>query len=263
MTATAIIHGSTGSHFLDGLSHEYFELFRPYLVEVALTRDDVLCEPGSEIESVWFPTTAILSVVTILADGQDVESCTIGHESAYGLLNALGAGRAIDRVIVQVPGAAIKMPASRLKSAAALSVNIIELIVRHAQANAAQVQQSVACNAVHSVEARLCRWLLMTQDRTRNDRLPLTQEFLGFMLGVQRTTVTAVARGLQASGLIQYSRGQIEIRDREGLMMRACECYGAVLEIHAQLLGGGARDAGDLLRSDIAKPKRVQRRGVL
>ena len=194
-----------------------------------------LCLPGSEIDCVWFPTTAILSVVAILATGQEVEACTIGHESAYGLLNALGSPIALDRVFAQVPGAAIKLPASRLKAAAALSINITDLIVRHAQANVAQIQQSVACNALHGVEARLCRWLLMTQDRSRSDRLPLTQEFLGFMLGVQRTTVTGVARELQAAGLIRYSRGQIEILDRNGLKAGACECYASVLDKHAQL----------------------------
>jgi CRP-like cAMP-binding protein len=258
----AFTHGKTGSHFLDSLSAENFDLLKPYLAEVVLTREDVLCAPGSDIENVWFPTTAILSVVTILADGQGVESCTIGHESAFGLLNALGAAKAIDRVIAQVPGAAIKMSASRLKSAAALSVNITELIVRHAQAHAAQVQQSVACNAVHNVEARLCRWLLMTQDRTRNDRLPLTQEFLGFMLGVQRTTVTGIARVLKTSGLIRYSRGQIEIRDREGLKARACECYGSVLEKHAQLLGARPFYAEDSFRTDVPRLAPVLKRSA-
>jgi CRP-like cAMP-binding protein len=233
----SIVHGNTGSHFLDSLSAENFNLLKPSLVEVSLARDSVLCTPGSEIDAVWFPTTCVLSVVTIMLDGQDVEACTIGHEGAFGLLSALGSPIAIDRVVAQVPGAAIKTPASRLKAAAVLSLSITDLIVRHAQANAAQVQQSVACNAIHSVEQRLCRWLLMTQDRTRSDRLPLTQEFLGFMLGVQRTTVTGAARALQAAGLIRYSRGQIDILNRRGLEAGACECYASVQEKHAQLLG--------------------------
>jgi CRP-like cAMP-binding protein len=241
----AVVHGRTGNHFLDSLSVENFNLLSPSLVEVVLTRDAVLCVPGLDIECVWFPTTGILSVVTILADGQDVEACTIGHESAYGLLNALGSPVAIDRVIAQVPGAAIKLAASRLRAAAALSIHITDLIVRHAQANAAQIQQSVACNAIHSVEARLCRWLLMTQDRTRSNRLPLTQEFLGFMLGVQRTTVTGVARGLQAEGSISYSRGLIEILDRAALQRGACECYASVLNKHAQLLGARPFNVSD------------------
>jgi CRP-like cAMP-binding protein len=236
---------NTGSHFLDSLSAENFKLLRPSLIEVSLSRDDVVCFPGSDIECVWFPTTAILSVVTILADGQDIEACTIGHESAYGLLNALGSPVAIDRVIAQVPGAAIKLAASRLRAAAALSIHIMDLIVRQTQANFAQIQQSVACNAVHSVEARLCRWLLMTQDRIRSDRLPLTQEFLGFMLGVQRTTVTGAARRLQAAGSVRYSRGLIEILDRRALQRGSCECYASVLDKHAQLLGVRPFSASD------------------
>ncbi len=246
------VHGQIGSHFLDSLSTENFALLAPQLVEVELGRDMVLWTPGSEIDCVWFPTTSVLSVVTIMVDGQDVEACTIGNESAYGLLHALGSPIAMDRVIAQVPGFAIRVPTSRLRAAATLSVAVTELIVRHAQANAAQVQQSVACNALHSVPARLCRWLLMTQDRTRRSRLPLTQEFLGFMLGVQRTTVTAAASALRDAGLIRYSRGQIEILDREGLIAGACECYVSVIEKHTHLLAApqvaatGTRRVSDL-----------------
>lgn len=212
---------------------------------MSLARHAVLARPGEEVDTVWFPTTAVLSVVTVLKSGQEVETCTIGHESAFGLLNALGAPTAINRVVAQVPGKALRMPALRLKAAAALSGSIANLIVRHAQAKTAQVQQSAACNAVHSVDQRLCRWLLMTQDRTRGDSLPLTQEFLAFMLGVQRTTVTGAARALQAAGYIRYSRGKIEIVDRGGLEAGACECYASVLEKHAQLVGVRPFDAHD------------------
>jgi hypothetical protein len=120
----AFVHGHTGSHFLDSLSLENFDLINRSPVDVVLTRDDALCVPGDDLDCVWLPTTAILSVVTILADGQDVEACTSGHESAFGLLNALGSGVAIDRVIAQVPGRAIRLAASRLREAAALSISI-------------------------------------------------------------------------------------------------------------------------------------------
>ena len=229
---------STGNHFLDHLEDETLRLFRPYLVDVRLDRDQVVATPGSELDLVCFPVSAVLSVVTTMKGGEHIEACTIGYESAYGLLNALGSSVAIDRVVALVPGRAYKMPTFRLRAAAVLSSNITDLVIRHAQANAAQAQQSVACNALHTVEARLCRWLLMTQDRTLNDRLPLTQEFLSFMLGVQRTTVTGVARTLQQAGLIQYSRGQIKILDRDGLKAGACECYQAVCEKYAHLLCG-------------------------
>jgi CRP-like cAMP-binding protein len=231
--------GLNGNHFLDALNPDVLALLRPFLVAVDLKRDTVLCVPGAEIDTIWFPVSAVLSVVTIMRDGQDVEACTIGHESGYGLLNALGDSAAIDRVVAQVGGAAVKMPASRLRAAATLSSNLTDLIIRHAQANAAQTQQSVACNAIHRVEARLCRWLLMTQDRTRSDILPLTQEYLSFMLGVQRTTVTNAARLLLSAGLIEYSRGRIHIVDRAGLEQGSCECYAAVREKQHQILGRG------------------------
>jgi hypothetical protein len=151
----------------------------------------------------------------------------------------------MDRVVVQVPGRVVRLPAFRLRAATALSMGINDLVIRHAQANVAQVQQSVACNALHGVSSRLCRWLLMTQDRTRSDRLPLTQEFLGFMLGVQRSTVSGAAAALRAAGSIRYSRGQIEILDRERLKANACECYASVLDKHAQLLGARPFNATD------------------
>jgi CRP-like cAMP-binding protein len=239
----------TGNHFLDHLEDETLRLFRPYLLDVMLDRDQVLATPGVELDLVCFPVSAVLSVVTTMKNGEHVEACTIGHESAYGLLNALGSPVAIDCVMAQVPGRALKMPTFRLRAAAALSPNITELVIRHAQANAAQAQQSVACNAVHTVEARLCRWLLMTRDRTRNDRIPLTQEFLSFMLGVQRTTVTGAARALQKAGVIQYSRGQIEILNRDGLETGACECYEAVCEKYAHLLGVSPSDYIDAVAS--------------
>ena len=242
---TLLLHGQTGSHFLDRLSDENFKLLRPSMTLVELSRNEVLCVPGAAVEYAWFPLSAVLSVVTVMADGHEVEACTIGHESAYGLLNSLGAPNALDRVIAQVPGQAIKIPTSRLNAAAGLSLQLTDLIVRHAQAAIAQTQQSVACNAVHSVEQRLCRWLLMTQDRARDSRVKLTQEFLGFMLGVQRTTVTMSAKRLQAAGLIRYSRGRIEILDRDGLLAGACECYCSVMEKHAMVLGNRPFNASD------------------
>ncbi|HEX3917440.1 MAG TPA: Crp/Fnr family transcriptional regulator [Caulobacteraceae bacterium] len=229
--------GKTGNHFLDSLRSETLALFRAYLVEVHLERGQVLIAPGAELDFVCLPVTATLCVVTTMEDGGDVEACTIGHESAYGLLNALGSSIALDRVVAQIPGRAIKMPAFRLRAAAAISPGITSLVIRHAQANTAQIQQSVACNALHRVEARLCRWLLMTHDRTQSASLPLTQEFLGSMLGVQRTTVSGIAAALQRAGLIRYARGNIEILNRAGLEASACECYRAVGERYAQLFG--------------------------
>jgi len=232
-----LIHGATGNNFLDGLKVADFDGLRPFLTLVDLQQRAEVCGPGMNLDAVWMPTTAVLSVIAILREGEGVEACTVGYESAYGLLNALGDPVVLDEVVVQLPGAAIRAPAGRFRDAAAQSPSLGEAMIRHAQANVALSQQSVACNAAHSVAQRLCRWLLMTQDRCASRRIPLTQELLGLMLGVQRTTVTAAAQELQAAGLIRYSRGQIEVLARDGLEARSCECYAALRGKQARLLG--------------------------
>ena len=219
-------------------------LLTPYLIDVSLHRGAQVAEPGEELVCVWFPTSSVLSVVTTMESGHDVEACTIGRESGWGLLNALGSSTSTDRVVAQIAGHAIKMSAARLRAAAALSVNLTDLIIRHAQANTAQVQQTAACNALHSVDERLCRWLLMTQDRVGGDQIQLTQEFLGLMLGVQRTTVSRVASGLQDAGLVRYSRGQIQILDRRGLEDHTCECYESVRQKYDELLSVHPKQKG-------------------
>ena len=216
------------NHLFATMPDSDFDALKPLLIPTPLEHNQVLSEPGSAVESVYFPVSAILSVITLMEDGQGVEACTMGFENAYGLVNALGSPIATDRVIAQVPGLGFKLPTSRLRAAAGQSPVLTDLMVRHIQSMLAQIEQSVACNVLHPLEARLCRWLLMSQDRTANGILPLTQEFLGFMLGVQRTSVTIAARALQAAGLIRYSRGQINILDRAGLEEGACECYAAV-----------------------------------
>ncbi|WP_300574914.1 Crp/Fnr family transcriptional regulator [Phenylobacterium sp.] len=222
--------------FLSKLSVETLGLLAPYLMDVLLHRGTTIAEPGEELECVWFPTSSVLSVVTTMESGHDVEACTIGREGAYGVLNALGSSISTERVVVLIPGRAVKMPAARLRAASALSVNLTDFIIRHAQANTAQIQQTAACNALHSVDVRLCRWLLMTHDRVGGDQLPLTQEFLSLMLGVQRTTVSRVASSLQEAGLVRYSRGKIQILDRGGLEAQACECYQSVRHKYVELL---------------------------
>ena len=229
------------NRFLASLSRADLDLIASALVEARFERGQVLREPSEAIDTIYFPVSAILAAVTHMENGQMVESLAIGRETAHGLLNALGARASCHRVIVQVAGAGFAVPEHRLREAAAASPSFNELVVRHVQLQFVQTEQSVACNALHQVEARLCRWLLMCQDRVVGRSLPLTQEFLGHMLGVQRTTVTAVASALQSAGLIRYSRGLIEILDRPGLENGACECYAAVRQRIAAILepGGG------------------------
>ena len=218
----------TGNHFLDSLPGADREALRPFLTVEEIQHGQLVSAVGAEVAFVYFPVTAILSLTIHMVDGQGVETSTIGRESGYGLLNALGDRTSWNEVYSQVGGRCYRLSADRLRQAALDSPAVMGQIVRHAQANAAQIDQSVACNAFHPVEARLCRWLLMSHDRAGASALPLTPEFLGFMLGVQRTTVTAAAQALQSAGLIRYRRGNIDIVDRKGLEHGACECYAAV-----------------------------------
>jgi CRP-like cAMP-binding protein len=214
----------------------------PNLQEVALRSGDVLSEPGYPVSWVYFPISAVLSVVTLMADGRSVESDTVGRESAVGLLCALAETVSVDRTFTQIAGRAWRVPASRVRWQAEASPTLHRLLIRHAQANLAQAHQSVACNALHDLDERLARWLLMSQDRTGGDDIRLTHEFLATMLGVQRTTVTEALRALAAAGLIRQERGAIHILDRAGFEARVCECYEVLKGNLVQLIGADALD---------------------
>lgn len=216
------------NHFLATLSAADMALIRPKLEFIELPRDDIVARADRPVGHAYFPISCILSVVVVMRDGRQIESRTIGRESGFGLLNALGSRTSFEQVIVQVGGEACRIPISALSDAAADSPSLAGSLARHAQATILQAAQFTACNALHEVEPRLCRWLLMTQDRLGTPTLPLTQEHLSIMLGVQRTTVTAIAQHLQEAGLLSYARGKIRVLDRAGLEERACECYDAI-----------------------------------
>ena len=197
----------------------------PSLVEISIERGQVLLEPGAAADMVFFPSTAVLSVVTIMRDGHAVESSTVGHESAAPILWALAGQPSKARIFAQIGGAAARMPAAVLRAAAAASPGLANLLIRHSASINFQAEQGVACNILHGAPQRLARWLLMTQDRIGNRTLPLTQEYMSVMTGVQRTTISAVANQLRNHGLIKFSRGNVEVTDRAGLEAYACECY--------------------------------------
>ena len=215
------------------------EALEPHLKLVNLASGDVLFEPEQPADRVYFPNTAVLSVVMVMEDGRTVETDTVGNESAVGILAALGASMSVNRTLTQISGAALVVPAARLRQASEESAALRTLLLRHAQINLAQAHQSVACNAVHGVEQRLCRWLLASQDRTDRDVVELTQQYLATMVGVQRTTITQALRDLTAAGLIRQGRRSIEIVDRRGMEARACECYAAV-RLAAERVAAGA-----------------------
>jgi len=228
--ASVRLDTARANRFLAALPLHDHSLLAPHLRSVELARGVVLHDAGEPIDYVYFPHSGMVSVVTIMRNGATVETASLGRTGVIGGTAALGARHAVGRAIVQLPGSASRLPAPRFHAAAQESQAIRDLAVRYNDLLIAQTQQSVACNALHTLEARLCRWLLQTHDCVNGDAIPLTQEFLGQMLGVRRTSVTLAARLLQSAGMIRYRRGHILVVDRAGLEEAACECYAAIQE---------------------------------
>jgi CRP-like cAMP-binding protein len=204
---------------------------------VELARGEVLFDVGSEVPASYFPAAgAMISLVLFAEDGRTIEVATIGKEGAAGGIVSCGSAPAYARAVVQMPGPALRVPIAAVETAKARSAHVRSIFCRYADALLAQVMQSVACNALHPIEARCCRWLLTAHDRVEGEVIPLTQEYLAEMLGVQRTSVSPIARSLQDKGLIRYRRGRIEILNREGLERNACECYRSVEDHFAAVL---------------------------
>jgi CRP-like cAMP-binding protein len=216
------------NRFLATLPPHEFGLLAPHLRTIALERGVMLHDVGEDLDHVYFPHTGMVSLVAVMQSGATVETATIGRAGVIGASIGLGAKQSFGRAIVQLPGTAAWLSAAQFHAVASRSQGIRDLIVRYNDLLLAQVQQSVACNALHALEARLCRWLLQTHDCMDGDVIPLTQEFLGQMLGVRRTTVTIAARLLQTARLIRYRRGHIQILDRKALEDISCECYAVV-----------------------------------
>jgi len=224
------------NRLLAALPTEDLGLITPHLVQHEMERGRHLYDPGDPIEFVHFPHDCVISLMTLMENGAAIESAPIGREGALGLMAAVAPRQSLVRAIIQTPGHASRISAAALHEAWTRSAALRDLVDRHNEALFGHAIQSVACNALHGVEARFCRWLLSCRDRIEGDTISLTQEFLADMLGVQRTTVTAVAGALQAKGLIRYRRGVVDILDRAGLEAVACECYAAVRRGYERLL---------------------------
>ena len=197
----------------------------PHLARTKLERDQVLYEPGDLHDRVYFIDSGIVSIMAVMRDGTTVQVVAIGYEGAIGLLSGEGTRRSHSRVLVQVSGFAYRIESSRYGALTAQRPALKSLALRNHEAVLGQVMQSVACNALHTVDARLCRWLLTCRKRLRSDLIPVTQETLASMLGVQRTTVTAAAQAVQATGAVRYRRGCVEILDPHKLHSLSCECF--------------------------------------
>lgn len=221
---------------LSALSTSDLTALQPHLKAVHLEQKTVLYEAGDTISTVYFPTSAVISLVVTLTSGETTEAAMVGRDGAIGIASALDGKIAFSRAIVQLGGDAMICDPAAFRGAALQSETLISTVMRHEQTLFAQAQQSTACMANHEVEARLCRWLLRARDLSGSDKLPFTQEFLAEMLGVRRTSVTTVARTLQEAAMIRYTRGKIEVLDVEGLKEAACECYQTVKEQYNQML---------------------------
>jgi CRP-like cAMP-binding protein len=205
--------------------------------KVSLVVREVIYEPGQRIEHVYFPTSGVVSLLITTQDGSAVEIATVGNEGVVGMPVFLGAETSPIRAISQIPGTALRMPVAAFKRIVEAAGPARDAIRRYSQALLNQISQSVACNHLHSVEERMCRWLLMCHDRVGADDFPLSHEFLAQMLGVRRPSVTIAAGILQKAGLVSYRRGHITILDRDALEDGACECYRVVRDAYDRLLG--------------------------
>src|ERR1700712_2574330 len=222
---------------LDSLSVSDAASIRPLLKPVHLKLKQVLFEAGGTIKAVYFPTGAVVSLVIGLSSGATVEAAMVGRDGVVGASSALDGRISLSRAIVQLEGSSLMCEVGALRGSALQSHTFLSTLIRHEQTLFAQAQQSTACMANHGVEERLCRWFLRARDLCGSDTLKFTQEFIAEMLGVRRTSVTMAAKTLQKAGLIEYNRGQIQILDLEGLQDSTCECYEAVKDHYALLIG--------------------------
>jgi CRP-like cAMP-binding protein len=225
------------NRLLQLLPRDDFDGLRPLLETIALDYRLQLHDANQPLRHVYFPVTGVASLVNTMTDRSAAEVGTVGNEGLVGLPVILGDELTPMAAYVQVPGAGLRLRADDLRSALQRSAGMRAVMLHYAHAFFDQVAQTAACNHFHSVEQRCCRWLLMTHDRVQSDQFLLTQEFLGMMLGVQRSTVNSTALKLKVDGIIDYRRGQVTILSRTKLERRSCECYGVVKREFDRLLG--------------------------
>jgi CRP-like cAMP-binding protein len=228
---------STANHFLASLSAHDSALIKPHLHPLELPHEAILYKADDTISRVYFPHSGVVSLIVGFANGQFVEAGMFGRNGVIGVSAALNGAIALNQAIGQVGGSGLAVEANEIRPLVTKSETLRHAFVRHEQMASAQIQQVAACNALHELEERLSRWLLQTRDLLKSDTLPLTQEFLSQMLGVQRSSVTLVARKLQEAGLITYRRGRIHVLDVESLRDSSCECYAAISRQYHRLVG--------------------------
>jgi CRP-like cAMP-binding protein len=226
--ATRSPHSPHQNHLLDALPAADYERLTAHAELVPLKLGDVLYEPGTKLRHVYFPTTAIVSLLYVMEDGASAEIAIVGNEGILGISLFMGGETTPSRAVVQSAGHAYRLRAQLLKDEFGRFGPMMHLLLRYTQALITQMSQTAVCNRHHSIDQQLCRWLLLSLDRLSSNELSMTQELIANMLGVRREGVTESAGKLQDAGLIRYRRGKITVLDRPGLEDRCCECYQVV-----------------------------------
>lgn len=219
-----------GNQLLGALDAASLKRLESRLEPVKLKLGAVVCEAGGFLKHAYFPQGTVLSLLTVLENGSAIETANIGREGAFGLFAAMYSRVSFNRCIVQLEGPMVRCPIELLQFEFRNSENVRNLFVSYSETLLSQVQQTVACNAMHTTEERMCRWLLMMHDRAEGEPLTYTHEFLAHILGANRKSVTLAAQSMQAAGLITYRRGTIQVLNRRGLEKASCECYAIVRE---------------------------------
>jgi CRP-like cAMP-binding protein len=224
------------NQLLAALPDAEWQRWLPQLEAVELPLGQVLYESGSTLSHVYFPTTAIVSLLYVMEDGASAEIAVVGNEGVVGIALFMGGESTPSRAVVQSAGQGFCIRAQAIRDEAHRAGPVLHLLLRYTQALITQMAQTAVCNRHHSLDQQLCRWLLLSMDRLQGDELVMTQELIANMLGVRREGVTEAARSLQKAGLIRYTRGRITVLDRPGLEQRTCECYAVVKKEYDRLL---------------------------
>lgn len=210
----------------------------PHLEPVLLPKGQVLYDAGSHVRHVFFPTRGVVSKLYVTREGATSELALVGNEGVIGTTLFLGGDTTLNQALVLIDGQGFRMSAEALLTEFRQSTCVPQLLLRYTQALMTQVAQTAVCNRLHTLDKQLCRWLLMTLDRTGGDEIRVTQETIAHMLGVRREGVTEAAIKLQKAGVIRYARGRIQVLGRAGLEARSCECHAVVKREYERLLPG-------------------------
>jgi len=227
---------TAGNRLLARLPPEEYERLRPHLGPVSFALGEVIYESGGRQSYIYFPATAIISLLYLMENGSSAEMGIAGNEGLVGIALFMGGDTTPNRAVVQSAGGAFRMRAKVLQGEFARGGTFQRLLLRYTQALITQMSQTAVCNRLHEIEQQLCRWLLLSHDRLDSDELVMTQELIVNMLGVRREGVTHAAGRLQEQGLISYVRGRVTILDRRGLEAAVCECYRHVFYKKTHLL---------------------------